>query len=208
MSDAPAPQTIVSSGMPWSRARARTRARLSYRGRRRFEKAPCKLRRRRAARACRIHVHREVNEVGGTPSQAMPSDCALPPCVRARRIPRQPGARRGLPHAIAPTASTTAARGAEDDERAYGRSEHEPCRPGDVAPLDFAGRVAYRRFLNKLAKIQRGSCQAQPERARARRLGLRRVRARMATPVAAPDARSPARVEPDDRAHGDHEQSR
>ena len=32
MSDAPAPQTIVSSGMPWARARARTRARLSLSG--------------------------------------------------------------------------------------------------------------------------------------------------------------------------------
>ena len=191
MSDAPAPQTIVSSGMPWVRARARTRAfpiGVGVDSRKRL--ASCGDGARRGA--CRIHVHREVDEVGGAP---FASDAerlrAAPMRTGAQDSPGSPGRGVVFPHTIAPTASTTAARAAPKTTSAH----------TDAASMSLVARAMSPHSISRDASPIVGFSTSLPKYT----AGPAR-RSPSATPVAAPDARRPARVEPDDRAHGDHEQ--
>ena len=63
--------------------------------------------------ACRIHVHREVNEVGGAPFATDAERLrAAPMRTGAQDSPGSPERGVVFPHAIAPKASTTAARAA------------------------------------------------------------------------------------------------
>lgn len=80
----------------------------------------------------------------------------------AQDSPGNPGRGVVFPHAIAPTASTTAARAAPKTTSAHTDAASMSLVARAMSPTRFRGRVAYRRFLNELAEIHRGSCQTQP----------------------------------------------